>query len=274
MPSSIPALCGSIMGSPFSLSARIHNAAYQALGLDYTFVCFGVDDPEAAVAAIRTLGIRGSNVSMPYKQAVLEHLDELTEPARAIGAVNTINHVDGKLIGYNTDYIGAIRALKEAVDPRGKRVAVLGAGGAARAIVYGLVNEEATVTVFNRTADKAKALIEDFDASYGGDFDAFNADDFDVVINATSIGFRAPDQTPLEASQLASHLVVMDVAFIPSRTRFIKEANGIGCTTVAGTRMMIHQSCGQVELYTGVDEAPFDTMQAAMLDEIERTESA
>lgn len=273
MATSIPVLCGSIMGSPFSLSARIHNAAYQALGLEYTFVCFGIEDPAAGIQAIRTLGIRGSNVSMPYKQAVIEHLDELTAPAKAIGAVNTINHVDGRLVGYNTDYIGALRALKEVIDPNERKVALIGAGGAARAIVYGLVEAGARVTVFNRSEDKARPLVDQFKVAFGGTIDAFNADDFDVVINSTSVGFRDPDATPLPADMLASHLVVMDVAFIPSQTRLIKEAAAKGCTTVAGTRMMIHQSCGQVELYTDCDEAPFGIMEQAMLDEIARTEA-
>ena len=128
MPHSLPTLCGSIMGSPFSLSAKIHNAAYAALGLDYTFVCFGVDDPVAAVTAIRTLGVRGMNVSMPYKTAVIPHLDAIDESARAIGAVNTINNLDGVLTGYNTDCLGAVRALQEITGLNNKRIAVIGAG--------------------------------------------------------------------------------------------------------------------------------------------------
>ncbi len=105
MPGSIPTLCGSIMGEPFTFNVRIHNAAYRALGIDYTFVCFGVRDVPGAVQSIRALGVRGMNVSMPHKQAVIPHLDHLDETARAIGAVNTINNIDGVLTGYNTDCI-------------------------------------------------------------------------------------------------------------------------------------------------------------------------
>ena len=146
MPKSIPTLCGSIMGEPFSLGAKIHNAAYQALGLDYSFVCFGVEDPVAAVQAIRTLGVRGMNVSMPYKSAVMPHLDAIDESARVIGAVNTIVNDSGVLTGYNTDAAGFLQPLLEKdFEPRGKRVVVLGAGGAARGITFALAARGASI---------------------------------------------------------------------------------------------------------------------------------
>lgn len=268
MPGSLPVLCGSIMGSPFSLSARIHNAAYAALGLDYTFVCFGVDDPEAAVQAIRTLGVRGMNVSMPYKQAVMPFLDAIDDSARRIGAVNTINNVDGQLTGYNTDYLGAVRAVQEVQRLSGQRVAVIGAGGAARAVVFGCLGAQGLVTVFNRSAERGQALAEALGASFGGDLSAFDSDHFDVVINATSVGFKQPDVNPLEGL-LAPHLVVMDVAFLPVRTALLRQAEALGCRTVAGTRMLVHQACRQIELYTGCD-APMAVMEQAMLAEIHR----
>ena len=271
MPRSIPTLCGSIMGQPMSFNVRIHNAAYQALGLDYTFVCFGVDDPVAGVQAIRTLGVRGMNVSMPYKQAVMPHLDALDATARDIGAVNTINNVDGKLTGYNTDCVGAVRALEEAGPLEGRRVAVLGAGGAARAVAYGVRGAGARVTIFNRTAERGRQLAEDFGLGFGGSLADFDASNFDVVVNATAAGFRAPDVNPLEG-RLAAHLLVMDAAFLPLQTKLLRDAAALGCRTIAGTRMMLHQACGQVELYTGCERAPIDAMGAALLDEIRRVE--
>jgi shikimate dehydrogenase len=269
MPRSIPTLCGSIMGSPFTFNVKVHNAAYAALGLDYTFVCFGVEDVPGAIAAIRTLGIRGMNVSMPHKQAVIAHLDALDETARAIGAVNTINHVDGKLTGYNTDCIGAVRALEEITTLPGQRIALLGAGGAARAIAYGLREAGARVTVFNRTAQKAQALASDFGLAFGGTLEDFSAGGFDGVVNATAAGFRAPDVNPI-AGKLAPHLFVMDAAFIPVRSRLIRDAQALGCRTSDGTRMMLHQARGQVELYSGGQQAPLEAMSAALLAEIER----
>ena len=268
MPQSLPTLCGSIMGSPFSLSAKIHNAAYAALGLDYTFVCFGVEDPVAAVAAIRTLGVRGMNVSMPYKTAVMPHLDAIDESAQVIGAVNTINNVDGVLTGYNTDYLGAVRALQEVTRLNDKRVAVIGAGGAARAVVYGCVHAGAKVTVFNRSAERGKALADSLGTRWGGHVEAFDAKAYDIVINATSVGFKQPDSNPLDGL-LASHLIVMDVAFMPVQTALLRQAQALGCGTVAGTRMLVLQACRQIELYTGHD-APIDVMEQAMLQEIQR----
>ncbi len=267
MPRSIPTLCGSIMGSPFTFNVRVHNAAYEALGLDYTFVCFGVEDVPGAIAAIRALGIRGMNVSMPHKQAVIPHLDALDETARAIGAVNTINHVDGKLTGYNTDCIGAVRALEEVTSLAGQRIALLGAGGAARAIAYGLREAGAIVTIFNRTAARGQALAADFGLAFGGALSDFEAVSFDGVVNATAAGFRAPDVNPI-AGLLAPHLFVMDAAFIPVRSRLIRDAETAGCRTIDGTRMMLHQFCGQIELYTG-HPAPLEAMAQALLAEIE-----
>lgn len=159
MPHSIPVLCGSLAGQPFTFNVKVHNAAYQAMGLDYTFVSFGVDDAAQAVQAVRTLGIRGMNVTMPHKQAVIAHLDALDETAREIGAVNTIDNQSGYLTGYNTDCMGAVRALEEVTALPGKRIALLGAGGAARAIAWGVQRAGASVTVFNRTAARSKASM-------------------------------------------------------------------------------------------------------------------
>jgi len=269
MPKSIPVLCGSIMAEPFSLGVKIHNAAYRALGLDYTFVCFGVENPELAVQAIRTLGIRGMNVSMPYKQTVIPFLDQIDEAALRIGAVNTINNLDGTLTGYNTDYLGAIRALEEKTRLDGNSLAILGAGGAARAIVYGAQQAGARVTVFNRSQQRGKALCNDFGVNFGGTLDDFCADDFSILVNATSVGFRAPDVNPA-AGKLAPHLLVMDVAFIPVETRLIRDAKDIGCVAVNGTRMLVHQACGQIELYTACKQAPYAVMEHALLEEIDK----
>ena len=220
------------------------------------------------MAAIRALGVRGMNVSMPYKTAVMEHLDAIDESALVIGAVNTINNIDGVLTGYNTDYLGAVRALQEITELNNQRIAVIGAGGAARAVVYGCLQAAARVTVFNRSSERGKALTADLGAQWGGSIEAFSARDFDIVINATSVGFKQPDSNPLDGL-LASHLIVMDVAFMPAHTALLLQAAALGCRTVSGTRMLVHQACRQIELYTGKD-APIDIMEQAMLQEIQR----
>ncbi|WP_233856196.1 shikimate dehydrogenase family protein [Paraburkholderia sp. HD33-4] len=272
MPHSIPTLCGSLAGQPFTFNVKVHNAAYRALGIDYTFVSFGVDDAALAVQSIRTLGIRGMNVTMPHKQTVIAHLDALDETAREIGAVNTIDNRDGYLTGYNTDCTGAVRALEEVTRLAGQRVALLGAGGAARAIGWGAKRAGAEVTVFNRTASRGDALARDFGIEFGGSLADFDAGDFDGVVNATAAGFRAPHVNPLAARQLQPHLFVMDAAFLPVHTKLIRDAAAAGCRVVNGTRMLLHQFCGQIELYTG-KPAPLDVMSAALLDEIARVEA-
>jgi shikimate dehydrogenase len=270
MPKSIPVLCASITVEPYSFGVKIHNAAYRYLGLDYTYVCFGVASAEMAVQAIRTLGIRGMSVSMPYKQAVMPFLDQIDEAALSIGAVNTINNLGGSLTGYNTDYIGAMRALKEATDISGQEVAILGAGGVARAIVYGAKREGAKITIFNRSRAAGIALTDALGVRFGGSLDDFRANEFSILINATSAGFRAPEVNPAEG-KLAPHLVVMDVVFIPVDTKLIRDAGALGCKTVRGTRMLIHQASGQIELYTGCDRAPYQIMEQALLEEIGKT---
>ena len=151
MVSSNPVLCGSIAARPGSFGVAMHTAAYRALGLNFVYVAFGTEDTAGAMAAMRALGIRGLGLTMPHKVRAIDHLDALTEEARAIGAVNTVVNDGGRLVGHNVDWSGAVRAFSERLTVRGCRAAVVGAGGGARAIVYGLVREEASVTIFNRS---------------------------------------------------------------------------------------------------------------------------
>lgn len=269
MATSLPILCGSMAAHPYRMAVELHNAAYRQLGVDYTFVYFGIDDAEKGVQAIRALGIRGMNVSMPFKSAVIPFLDHLDPAAASIGAVNTINNEDGILTGYNTDFIGALRALREKTELTGKRVALLGAGGAARAVGYGLVTSGAEVSVFNRSVDNAKRLAEEFNLNVGGTLDQFSSEDgFDLLVNCTSVGFKSPDQSPLLKEQLGEKLVVMDAVFLPVETKLLVDAKNGGCSTIPGVRMLLHQACGQVELYTGCD-APIEVMEEAIEKEIQ-----
>lgn len=270
MASSLPVLCGSMAAHPYRLAVELHNAAYKELGLDYTFVYFGISDPEAGVEAIRTLGIRGMNVSMPFKSAVIPYLDKLDPAAEAIGAVNTIDNRDGTLTGYNTDYIGAVRALEEVIDLAGRRVALLGAGGAARAVCYGLVEKGAETTVFNRSASAGRSLAEDFSVVFGGTTDAINDfDGFDILINSTAVGFQSPEDSIVARDVLHSSLLAMDVVFLPPETKLLRLAQKVGCETIQGVRMLLHQACGQVELYTGCD-APTTVMEQVLDRELRK----
>lgn len=255
---------------PYRLAVELHNSAYRELGIDYTFVYFGITDPEEGVKAIRALGIRGMNVSMPYKSAVMQYLDHLDPAAEAIGAVNTIDNRDGVLTGYNTDYVGAMRALQEVTELNGARVALLGAGGAARAAGYGLRQQGARTTIFNRSVDKAERLADEFSLEVGGTLAQFPGGvTFDILINCTSIGFNAPTASPISADRLHKDMTVMDAVFIPPDTGLLKQAESMGCVSVQGVRMLLHQACGQVELYTG-HAAPLEVMEEVITREIRK----
>ncbi len=157
------ALCGIVLHpAGHTRSPAMHNAAYAALGLDAVYTAFDVapDALAAAIGGARLLGVRQLSVSIPHKVAVMELLDELDEIARRIGAVNTITNVDGRFVGWNTDWLGAVRALEREGDLAGTRAVVLGAGGTARATVYGLVERGARVVVLNRTPERARALAK------------------------------------------------------------------------------------------------------------------
>ena len=268
MSTTLPTLCGSIAAHPYRLAVELHNAAYRELGLDYTFVYFGITDPRAGIEAIRTLGIRGMNVSMPFKASVIPYLDQLDPAARAIGAVNTIDHRDGVLTGYNTDYIGAVKALTNLTGLAGARIALLGAGGAARAVGYGLAEQGGRVTVFNRSVERGRQMADEFSLTFGGSLEDFpGSEEFDILINCTAVGFRSPDESPVEQIALSRDTIVMDVVFLPANTQLLRYAEAAGCRIVRGMKMLLYQACGQVELYTGC-AAPVAAMERVIEREV------
>jgi len=231
----------------------MHEAGYRALGLDYRYQPFQVDDIGAALDAMRTLGIRGCGVSMPFKLEVLRYLDEVDPLAHRIGAVNTVVNEGGRLVGYNTDAWGARRAFEEVRPLAGCRVLLLGAGGAARAVAFAFVAAGAHLTIANRDRRRAEALAQEVGAQAAGDTDLAAAlDPFDAVVNASSRGMTDVDPTsPIEPSQLRRDLTVMDIVYKPIWTELIRAAVTQGCPTVHGGRMLLHQATRQFELYTG-----------------------
>lgn len=242
----------------------MHLAGYRALGLDFTYVPFAVTDLEGAIRGMRALGIRGLGVSMPYKQAVIPLLDALDPVAARIGAVNTIVNDDGRLTGHNTDWIGAVRALEEARQLTGARVLLLGAGGAARAIAFGLAERGAIVTIANRDVEKARQLA----AAVGGKAAALDggalARDHDVLVNATSRGMAEVDpRSPIPEDALREDLLVMDIVYKPMTTELVAAARRRGATAIHGGRMLLHQAAEQFRLYTG-REPPLAAMDDAL----------
>ena len=251
-----------------TVSPIMHNAGFVHLGLDYVYVAFEPEDIAAAVLALRALDIRGSSVSKPFKEAILPFLDDLDDTARAIGAVNTVHNDRGRLVGYNSDWVGALRALREVTEIRAKRVAILGAGGAARAVAYALKEQHAAVTVFNRSVDRASRLAADLGVLSGGALSDFSPEHFDILVNATSVGFTPhSSESPLDPRQLDGHLVVLDAVFNPARTKLLDDAKQHGATTISGLRMLVHQGAFQFELFTAA-EAPIEVMYAAVAEHL------
>lgn len=251
MASSNPVLCGSIAARPGSFGVAMHTAAYRALGLNFVYVAFGTEETAGAMAAMRALGIRGLGLTMPHKVRAIDHLDALSPEARAIGAVNTVVNEDGRLVGHNVDWTGAMRAFAEGLSVRGCRAAVIGAGGGARAIIYGLLREGAAVTVFNRSKERGAAVARELGASYGGPAEALGEDHgFDLIAHATPVGFDDPASMLVPEAALRPPVVVFDAVPKPVKTRLLLEAEGRGCRTIPGVRMQLHQAAEQFRLYT------------------------
>jgi shikimate dehydrogenase len=241
----------------------MHNAAFRALGIDAVYLCFDVP-PEAlatAVAGMRALGIRQLAISLPHKEAVLEHLDEIDETARRIGAVNTVTLREGQLVGSNTDWLGAVRALEHETKLADARAVVLGAGGAARAVVFGLLERGSQVTVLNRSPERASALAGELGAQAAGGLDALASTPHDVLVNTTTVGLRG-DASPVDAAAISADAVVMDAVYDPEQTRLLRDAAARGARTVTGKWMLVHQAAEQIALWTG-RRAPLEVMAEA-----------
>lgn len=274
-----------LIGHPVehSLSPAIQNAAFRHLGLDYVYVAFNVKPENLgyAILGAKSLGIHGLNVTMPHKIEVIRYLDDLDESARLVGSVNTILNSKGRLIGYTTDGIGALNALKYAgEDPANKKVVVLGAGGASRSISFALAKYARELVILNRTVEKAEKLARDIVSSLGVGADAVRFGRLDcsrleaelkgadIVINATSIGMKPNDaETPIKRGLLHSGLTVFDIVYEPLETRLLREARLAGAKTIDGLSMLIHQGAASFEIWTGL-KAPIEVMREAALRKI------
>jgi shikimate dehydrogenase len=242
----------------------MHEAGYRAIGLAFTYVPFEVRELPAAVAGLRALGIRGVGVSQPFKQQVIPLLDALDPVAARIGAVNTIVNENGRLIGHNTDWIGATRALEEVRSLADARVLLVGAGGAARAIGFGLRERGARTTIANRDAAKAERLAAELGAQHAPLDEVQRAGQYDVVVNATSLGQSdVGKESPIPEDALRKGQLVMDIVYKPVQTCLIEAAGRRGAVAVRGTRMLLHQAAAQFELYTG-RAPPLSAMDEAL----------
>ncbi len=268
-----------VMGWPVahSLSPAMHNAAFQALGLDWAYIPLAVppDKLVAAVAGAAALGLAGVNVTIPHKQAVMDLVDEMTPAARAIGAVNTLRF-NGRISGDNTDWTGFLNALRDVGhDPTGQRAVILGAGGAARSIVYALASVHASVAVYNRSVGRAEEIVDGLNQVFpDGQLEAYPLDSLaqeldrypQLIVNTTSLGMAPRTEgTPWPAGlPIPAYATVYDLVYNPLATRFLKSAKAAGARAVDGLGMLVHQGAQAFTLWTGV-EPPTDVMYKACL---------
>ncbi len=259
-----------LIGNPVahSLSPLMHNQAFAAAGCNAVYLAFRVSDPGAVLKGIKALNVKGLSVTLPHKIAVMEYLDEIDKTAAKIGAVNTIVNNNGKLTGYNTDCQGAVNALRTRTTLEGKSIAIIGAGGAARAIGFGLTSVAERLTILNRTRKTGEHLANDLQADFLP-LDECQTDCYDILINTTPVGMH-PDTaaTPIAKHALSREKVVMDIVYNPLNTRLLKDAADRGCITINGLDMFVFQGAHQFELWTA-KKAPVEVMRQAVLEALQ-----
>ena len=264
-----------LVGNPVehSCSHIMHNAAFGKLGINAVYLKFKVDKLKEFIQYFRKLNILGFSVTIPHKIEVMKYLDDIDKRAKSIGAVNTIVFKNKKLIGYDTDCYGAMQALKEKTQIRNKNVAVLGAGGSSRALVYGLIENNANVTILNRTMEKAKSIADNFNCNYDSlnELDNIN---YDILINTTPLGmYPNADCSPVPVSSIKNDTVVFDIVFNPYKTKLLRYAEKKGCTIIPGIEMLINGAVLQFKLWTGKD-APEGLMREKVMDYFNLTDKS
>ncbi len=258
-----------LIGNPVaqSLGPLMHNRAFAAIGYNAVYLAFKVTDPDSAIKGIRALNFKGVSVTLPHKVAVMEYLDEVDETAARIGAVNTIVNRQGRLIGYNTDCPGALEALRAQTTIQSKSIALIGAGGAARAIGFGLVAAGGRVTILNRTTAKGEGLAADLQAEFSP-LNDWQPNRYEILINTTPIGMHPDtDAIPISKEALSEDMVVMDIIYNPIKTCLLKAAEAKNCRTINGVAMFVSQGAYQFELWTG-QKAPAAVMYNAVLESL------
>lgn len=269
-----------VIGNPVehSLSPALHNEAFRHKGLNICYTAFRVDDLAGALAGMRALNLLGLSVTIPHKVAVLSHLDEVDETAQRIGSVNTVLNRDNKLIGYNSDGMGALRALQDAgIELKGKRVTVLGSGGAARAIAFALAKEVAfkKMLLLGIDTKECSALCDDLrqvvsfpvtKAQLSRETLERHIPESDGVIHCTPVGMSPRNrESLLNRNDLNPEQFVFDIVYTPLKTRLLQEAEAAGCRVIPGVEMFIYQAVFQFELWTG-RKAPVDCMRKVVME--------
>jgi len=268
-----------LIGHPVahSLSPAMHNSVFKKLGLDYTYEAFDVkpDDVIPFLERCKESSFLGLNVTVPYKEEVMKYIDNVSENAQLIGAVNTIKFDGSDVYGYNTDGIGCIKALSDAgVSIDEKKILILGAGGAARAIAFQCIIDGAHVCISNRTIARAKLLASEIKTRLGDKIRVLDyskdslieeLDDINVLINATTVGMEheiGDEIIPWEV--LPASIAVMDIVYNPLETNLLRKARSRGCKTISGVGMLVHQGAESLRIWLGIDP-PVKLMEEAVL---------
>jgi shikimate dehydrogenase len=261
-----------IIGDPIehSLSPRMHNAGYQALGIDdqFVFTAARVDPQNVSdvVRAVRVMGIRGLTCTVPHKVEVMKYLDRIDPVAQKIGAVNTVVNDNGVLKGYNTDWLGTVIPLEKITSLKGKKVALIGAGGAARAMAYGVIEKGALLKIYNRTSAKAQELAKELNCQARTLEALEEVKEADILINSTTIGMgELAGQPPVPEEFIQPNQICFDAVYSPQITKFLQLAQQKGAATISGLEMLLHQGTAQFSLYTG-QEAPEAAMRQSLTE--------
>jgi len=270
-----------IFGHPVkhSLSPDMHNSAFNTLGLNSVYVAFDIDPEsiEEATRAIRVMGIRGINITIPHKQTIIPYLDEVSPDAKLTGAVNTVKNENGKLLGYNTDVGGFLRAIREDLDfsPEGNTLFLIGAGGAARAVLSAFcMNGGAVVYITDIIKDKALELANQFKANFQNitietvELDNQNLieqklNEADILVNASPAGMDSVGSLDIPLTSLNKNAVVYDLVYKPPDTNLLKEAKQLGHKASGGLSMLLYQGAESFEIWTG-ENAPVEIMKKAL----------
>ncbi len=270
-----------IFGHPVkhSLSPNMHNSAFNELGLDSVYVAFDIDPEniEEATNAIRVIGIKGINITIPHKQTIIPHLDEVAPDARLTGAVNTVKNEDGKLSGFNTDVGGFLRAIREDLDftPEGKNLFITGAGGAARAVLSAFcMNGGSVVYVSDIIPEKAVELADQFKSNFADiTFETISMEDktliseifkhVDILVNASPAGMDGVGSLDIPLSELNNDAVVYDLVYKPTNTKLLTDARELGHKASGGLSMLLYQGAESFEIWTG-ENAPVSVMREAL----------
>jgi len=260
-----------VLGDPVShsMSPAMHNAAFLQTGFNGVYTAFQVSDLPNAIAGIRALKIHGCSVTIPHKVAVMDMLDEIDPLARRIGAVNTIVNQDGWLSGFNSDSLGAMAALLEKTPVAHRRIAVIGAGGAAHALAHGICDHGGRLTVVNRSVENGQRLADEVDSDFCPLVD-FSGVGYDILVNTTSVGMAPEiDRMPVSHACLRPGMTVMDIVYNPLETRLLQAARDAGCVVVDGVAMFVHQGACQFERWTGI-KAPVQLMKRTVLEALKK----